>query len=64
MRALAVSKTLERFLLGSEAVFSAREGQMPDPPFEWLATEPSFVDVVTSKSQTTFDRGIPHWRLP
>jgi hypothetical protein len=62
-RALKLASSVERFLLGSEAVFSARAGRMPDTPFEWLAKEPTFIDVVVAKSQTTSDREQPHWRL-
>jgi hypothetical protein len=63
VRAMNLASSIERFLLGSEAVFCARAGRMPDAPFEWLAKEPSFIDVVVSKSQTTSDREQPHWRL-
>jgi len=63
VRALKLANSVERFLLGSEAVFGARAGRMPDMPFEWLAKEPTFIDVVVAKSQTTSDREKPHWRL-
>jgi hypothetical protein len=62
-KTIAAPGSVERFLLGSEAVFCAREGRMPHPPMEWLAGEPSFVDVVIARSQTTADREKCYWRL-
>jgi hypothetical protein len=63
IRALNLPSSVQRFLLGSEAVFSARLGRMPDAPLDWLTHEPSFIDVVLAKSQTTSDREQPYWRL-
>jgi hypothetical protein len=63
IRALNLPSSIQRFLLGSEAVFSARSGRMPDAPSDWLISEPSFVEVVLAKSQTTSDREQPYWRL-
>jgi|GEM_PF-1962709 hypothetical protein len=61
--------SVERFLLGAEVSFCARTGRMPQPPFAWLAEEPSFVDVVKRSRgsgllQTTQDREKALWRLP
>lgn len=56
--------SVERFLLGAEVTFCARAGRMPRPPFSWLSEEPSFVDIVQQRPQTTRDREVPLWRLP
>jgi hypothetical protein len=63
IRALSLPSSVERFLLGSEVSFCAREGRMPEPPLQWLVTEPSFIDIVIAKAQTTLDRQQPLWRL-
>lgn len=61
---LGLPSTLERFLIGSEVTFCARTGRMPEPPYPWLAGEPSFPEVVAARGQTSADRARPLWRLP
>lgn len=66
---LRLQSSIERFLLGSEVTFCSRQGQMPEPPFKWLATEPSLLEIWQSylrgrPLQTTQDREQPLWRLP
>lgn len=61
---LGLVSTLERFLVGSEVTFCARMGRMPEPPYAWLAQEPSFPDVVAAKAQSRQERERPLWRLP
>jgi hypothetical protein len=65
---LGLADPLERFLIGGEVTFCARSGRMPEPPFAWLADEPSFLEVWAARSsaqrQTTDERAKPLWRLP
>jgi hypothetical protein len=63
IKSLGFDGSIERFLLGSEVSFCAREGHMPHPPLEWLAREPSFIDIVLAKKQSTSEREQPLWRL-
>jgi hypothetical protein len=62
IRAFGLPGSVERFFLGSEATFCARRGIMPEPPLEYLALEPSFLDVIKSR-QDTADRTATLWRI-
>lgn len=63
VRSLGLPSAMERFLIGSEVAFSARTGRMPEPPYSWLAEDPSFPEVVAAKAQSRQDREKPLWRL-
>jgi hypothetical protein len=64
VREKGLTSSVERFLLGAEVSFCARAGRMPEPPYSWLAAEPSFIDIVRQHRQTTQERGQPLWQLP
>jgi hypothetical protein len=63
IRAKGLPQTIEAFLLGSAATLSARKGIMPDPPFDWLRSEPALDDLAALR-QPTSEREYPYWRLP
>jgi hypothetical protein len=63
IRSLALPDPVERFLLGSELTFCARTGVMPEAPMPWLLNEPSLLDVIKARAQTTQERELPLWQL-
>jgi hypothetical protein len=69
VRELQLQSSIERFLLGSEVTFCSRQGRMPEPPFIWLATEPSLLEIWQSflegrPLQRMQVHQQPLWRLP
>lgn len=69
VRELQLQSSIERFLLGSEVTFCSRQGQMPEPPFLWLATEPSLLEIWQRYEggrplQSMQDQEEHLWRLP
>lgn len=55
--------SVRRFLIGSTVALSARSGNLPEAPFEWLSEEPDALTISRNRVQTTVDRREPRWRL-
>jgi hypothetical protein len=60
---------IEDYLIGSQVVFAARAGRMPEPPYAWLRDEPDCLSVYQRGKrnepgyQTTDHRRVPRWHL-
>lgn len=63
VRNLNLPSEVELFYLGSEVSLCARRGVMPEPPFAWLAGEPSLLEIRALR-QSTPERETAWWRLP
>jgi hypothetical protein len=69
IRDLGTPPEIEAFLLGSEAALASRTGVLPEPPFEWLRSDPDALQIwrrakaESSGRQTVADRRVPRWQL-
>jgi hypothetical protein len=64
IRALDAPDCIKDWLIGSELYFAARSpGGVIEPPYEWLANEPTILDYAREKRQTTAEREMPIWHL-
>lgn len=63
VKRLNLPPEVELFYLGSEVTFCAKRGLMPTPPFGWLVSEPSLLEIAALR-QSTSEREVPWWKLP
>ena len=55
---------LHQRLIGSELYFAARNGSdVVQPPYGWLAMDPTISDYALGRRQSTADREAPIWHL-
>jgi hypothetical protein len=59
-----VPDCVKDWLVGSELYFAARNGtDFVQPPYDWLAKEPTIFDYSRERRQSTPDRRAPIWHL-
>lgn len=66
IKALSATADEIAYLLGTEVRKTCANGRMPEPPFEWLASEPDVLTACDPQSPTrqkTVDRQVARWRV-
>jgi hypothetical protein len=69
IRSYGLPTTIEDYAIGSQVVFAARRGRMPEAPYQWLQDEPDCISIYLRGKQhergyqTTADRRVPRWPL-
>jgi hypothetical protein len=64
LRAMDAPDCIKDWLIGSELYFAARNGSdVVQPPYDWLAMEPTISDYALGRRQSTSDREAPIWHL-